>query len=90
MNSECSIFEKLDTRVAKLESENRRFRQAGAATLIVVTLLVIMGQTSSRKIVEANEFMLRDGTGNVRARLSMNESLSTSELVYSMRTEGHE
>jgi hypothetical protein len=81
MDSECVISQELGNRISKLESQNRRLRQTGAATLVVLTLLVIMGQASSRKTVEANEFILRDGNGNVRARLSMNESLSNPEMV---------
>lgn len=81
MNSDRSIVEELEKRVARVEGQNRRLKRTGAAGLIVVALLVIMGQTSSKKTVEANEFILRDGAGNVRARLSMNESLSNSELV---------
>jgi hypothetical protein len=30
-----------------------------------------MGQAPSKKIVEANEFILRDDSGNIRAKLSM-------------------
>jgi hypothetical protein len=81
MDSECVISQELGNRISKLESQNRRLRQIGAATLVVLTLLVIMGEASSRKTVEANEFVLRDGNGNVRARLSMNESLSAPEMV---------
>jgi len=81
MNLDRSILEELEKRVAALEGQNRRFRQTGAAALIAVTLLIIMGQAPSRKTVGANEFLLRDAAGNVRARLSMNESLSNSELV---------
>ncbi|MGA8285943.1 MAG: hypothetical protein WB796_14415, partial [Candidatus Sulfotelmatobacter sp.] len=72
MNSDRSIVEELEKRVARVEGQNRRLKRTGAAGLIVVALLVIMGQTSSKKTVEANEFILRDGAGNVRARLSMN------------------
>jgi hypothetical protein len=81
MDSECVISQELGNRISKLESQNRRSRQIGAATLVVLTLLVIMGEASSRKTIEANEFVLRDGNGTVRARLSMNESLSTPEMV---------
>ena len=81
MNSECAIFEELEKRVSQLESQNRRLRQIGATTLVVATLLVIMGQAPATKTVEANEFILRDGNGNVRARLSMNGSLSNPEMV---------
>jgi hypothetical protein len=81
MDSECVISQELGNRISKLESQNRRLRRIGAATPVVLTLLVIMGEASSRRTVEANEFVLRDGNGNVRARLSMNESFSTPEMV---------
>jgi hypothetical protein len=81
MNSECAIFEELEKRISQLESRNRRLRQIGATTLVVATLLVIMGQAPSTKTVEANEFILRDGNGNVRASFSMNGSLSNPEMV---------
>jgi hypothetical protein len=77
MDSECVISQELGNRISKLESQNRRLRRIGAATPVVLTLLVIMGEASSRRTVEANEFVLRDGNGNVRARLSMSESPST-------------
>jgi hypothetical protein len=81
MDSECVISQELGNRISKLESQNRRLRRIGAATPVVLTLLVIMGEASSRRTVEANEFVLRDGNGNVRARLSMSESPSTPEMV---------
>ena len=39
--------------------------------MIATASLIAMGQASSKKIVEANEFVLRDDSGNIRAKLSM-------------------
>jgi len=60
----------LAERVAKLESQNRRFKQAGIAALVLASTAVLMGQTHTSRVLEANEFRLRDTDGNVRARLS--------------------
>ncbi len=69
-------FEDLQCRVVKLEKQNRRLKQLGAAALTIPVFLLIMGQTPSRKTVEANEFILRDDSGNVRVRLAINPARS--------------
>ncbi|OFW26814.1 MAG: hypothetical protein A3H27_05285 [Acidobacteria bacterium RIFCSPLOWO2_02_FULL_59_13] len=56
-------------RLESLERQNRRLKQIGASALVVIAALVLMGQTSARRTVEANEFILRDGAGGARARL---------------------
>jgi hypothetical protein len=71
MDSDRSRFEDLQDRLLKLEKQNRRFKQLGASAVIVIASLVGMGQGPAKKTVEANEFILRDGSGNVRARLSV-------------------
>jgi hypothetical protein len=71
MNSQPHSFEDLQDRVLKLEKQNRRLKQLGFAVLVLPALLLLMGQAPSKKTVEANEFILRDNTGNVRARLAM-------------------
>lgn len=75
MNSspQCFEFEEVKTRLLKLEKQNRRLKQMGAMALIIPVLLIVMGQGSARKTVEANEFILKDGNGRVRARLRMDE-----------------
>ncbi len=62
--------EYLLTRVIKLEQQNRRFKQIAAAVLAAVAVMVIMGQAPAKKIVEANELVLKDSGGKVRMRLS--------------------
>jgi hypothetical protein len=73
MESYSQGLEQIQGRLLKLEKQNRRFKQLGAVALIVAAALLVMGQASApRKTVEANEFILRDSSGNIRARLSMN------------------
>jgi len=69
VNSHPTRFEELELRLLNLEKQNRRLKQLGATLLILVTSLIVMGQAPSKKTVEANEFILRDDSGNIRARL---------------------
>ena len=63
-----AIVERLD----RLERQNRRFKLVGA-TLVFFALSVplIMGQARTTRVLEANEFVLRDTTGKIRARLGI-------------------
>lgn len=72
MSSQETALEEVRVRLVKLERQNRRLKQMGAVALIAAASLFLMGQASSKKTVEANEFILRDDSSNVRARLSMN------------------
>jgi hypothetical protein len=64
----------LEERLLRLEKQNRRLKQLGVAALIVVASALVMGQAPANKTVEANEFVLRDASGRVRARLAMKMS----------------
>jgi hypothetical protein len=81
MNPDASAFEDLQNRMLRLENQNRRLKQAGVVAVIPIVLLLVMGQAPASKTVEANEFILRDNSGNVRARLSMDEARSSPEMV---------
>src|SRR5260370_17619079 len=61
----------LAERVTKLEAQNRRLKQAGIASLVLLSALVVMGQDQTSRVIEANAFQLKDATGKVRAQLSM-------------------
>jgi hypothetical protein len=67
-------LDELHDRLLKVEKQNRRFKQFGVAALIVPALLLVMGQAESKKTIEANEFILRDSAGNIRAGLFMGMS----------------
>jgi hypothetical protein len=65
-----SLLLALAERVAKLETQNRRLKQAGIAALIFTSAAVLMGQTRTSRVLEASAFHLKDADGRVRARLS--------------------
>jgi hypothetical protein len=81
VNSHPTRFEELERRLLSVEKQNRRLKQLGAALLILVTSLILMGQVPSKKTVEANEFILRDDSGNIRARLFMTAKQTTSMTI---------
>jgi hypothetical protein len=74
MTSQETALEEVRERLTKLERENRRLKQIGAGALIVAASLFVMGQATSRKTIEASEFILRDNSGNMRARLWVMEA----------------
>ena len=76
MNSPSHGLEDLQGRLLKLEKQNRRFKQLGVAVLTVPAILLLMGQAASKKTIEANEFILRDDSGNVRARLEVDKGVA--------------
>ena len=61
----------INTRLEKLERENRRMKKIGIVGIVFVSVLFISGQAKTDKVVEANEFRLVDSAGKVRALLSM-------------------
>jgi hypothetical protein len=64
-------LESLANRVVKLEVQNRRLKKVGVISFIVATVVIAMGQAPAKKVIEANEFVLKDASGTARARLSM-------------------
>lgn len=71
---ETPDLEAVVKRLEKVESQNRRLKWAGGLVLVVLCAVVLMGQASPKKrIVEAEQFILRDVDGNMRAFLSLVE-----------------
>jgi hypothetical protein len=70
----------LQTRIAKLEKENRLFKRVGVAALAAVALLVVMAQSPARKTIEANEFVVKDAHGNARIRIGVDPKNDAAEL----------
>ena len=68
-------------RLERLEKQNRRFRQIGAVALVLIGSVLLMGQASPKRTVEANEFLLKDSGGRVRAKLSTEGNLPGPSLV---------
>jgi hypothetical protein len=75
MSFPLHTLEELQDRLLKLEKQNRRFKQLVAVALIGVAAMVVMGQAPSKKIVEANEFILKDTSGRVRVKLGMDDKV---------------
>jgi len=85
MNSPQSDFNSLIVRIEKLETRNHRLKLANALLLLSGVSAVLMGAKSADRIeppavrastVEAQEFILKDETGRVYARLSLNPPIS--------------
>jgi hypothetical protein len=78
MNSLPPGLEDLQERLVKLEQQNRQFKQFGVAALVLPALLLLLGQAPLKKTVEANEFILRDDGGTIRAKLFVTAKNTTN------------
>jgi hypothetical protein len=57
-------------RLEKVEQQNRKLKMVGGMVLALAVAGLLMGQALPRaRIVEAEEFVLKDGAGKVRAEL---------------------
>jgi len=84
MNSSQANLDLLAARVQKLEASNRHWRLLNALLLLSGISVVLMGAKPADRLepnviragsVEAQEFVLKDETGHVYARLSLNPSI---------------
>jgi len=66
-----SDLEYLSERVAGLEAQNRRFKRLIGSVAILASVFLLMGQAQTRRVLEADEFVLKDKAGRPRARLAM-------------------
>jgi hypothetical protein len=67
-----ATLDTLEKRLERVERENRRLKRIGSAVLLLFVAALIMGQARHirvPKVVEAERFILRDGSGNIRAEL---------------------
>lgn len=73
----------LTIRLARLERETRRSKTITLVVLLGAAAAVLMGQTAPHrppKSLEAEEFVLRDSRGQVRASLSVAQNPSATVL----------
>jgi len=84
MNSPQTNLDLLAARVQKLEAANHRWKFLNALLLLSGVAVLLMGAKPADRLepnviragsVEAQEFILKDETGHVYARLSLNPSL---------------
>ena len=71
METEVLDLKSLSSRIARLETQNRRLKCGAAVLGLFVAALVLMGQAPSHHTLRADEFVLQDETGNARAKLSL-------------------
>ena len=63
----------LELRLARLERSNRNLRRMLAALALVATVPLLAAYTPANDKLEASEFVVRDKSGAVRARLFIDE-----------------
>jgi hypothetical protein len=64
----------LQLRLEKLEKQNRTFRCAAIALLVLVGAILLMGQAAPKqRVIEAEKFVLTDAAGKTRAVFGINE-----------------
>ncbi len=66
-------IETLARRLDRVERENRRLKQVGVMALAVIAAVVLMGQVSPSKLVEAEMIFLQDAKGKPRGALGVND-----------------
>jgi hypothetical protein len=71
----------INARLERLERENRRMKKIGIVAIVFASVLFISGQAKTNRVVEANEFVLKDGNGRARARLGIIQG--QAELFFS-------
>jgi len=84
MNSQQANLDLLAARVQSLETSNHGWKLLNAVLVLSIASVVLMGAKPADRLepnviragsVEAQEFILKDETGHVYARLSLNPSL---------------
>lgn len=75
--------EKLTRRIEELERQQIRYRYFGAVVVILLVSVAVMGQTKSNvaSALEAQSFVLRDKSGNIRGTLAVDTKTDASTLV---------
>lgn len=69
------------SRLKKLEAQNFRIKVSTGLLFAVMLGLLVAGQIKNQKTVEAKEFILRDQSGNVAARLGHTDMQTCLELL---------
>ena len=78
-----SMVDTLTTRLARLERETRRSKRNTLVILVGAAAVVLMGQAAPHrppKSLDAEEFVLRDSRGQVRASLATTQNPSATVL----------
>lgn len=71
----------LTVRVAKIERENRLMKVAAIITLLCATAAIALGQAPTKRTVVADEFILKDKSGTMRATLGISDNQPVLTLL---------
>jgi len=69
-------------RIEKLERSNRRLKLGGLVLLVGLAATGVMGQARQPQTVEAQEFVVKDAGGVVRARLGTSPAAASLSLFH--------
>lgn len=70
MSNNSLDLQALAQRLERLEKQNPRLKRVGIIALLALASFVLMGQAATKRRVEANEFILKDSDGRVKAAAS--------------------
>ena len=79
---DTSMIPMLLERLEKLERSNRRLKLAGLVLVVGLAAIGVMGQARPLQTVEAQEFVVKDAGGVVRARLGASQSAASLNLFH--------
>jgi len=80
-----SSLDELTTRLERLERQGRRWRRTAFVVLLGAVGVVVMGQAPPHRLpksIEAEEFVLRDSRGQVRASLGTPPGSNTTVFQF--------
>jgi hypothetical protein len=69
MTHETSEMEAIRQRLARVERQSRMVKRTAVVIFLVACAVIAMGQAPAKRIVTADEFILKDSAGIVRATL---------------------
>lgn len=78
------LVERLD----RLERSHRRLKRLSGVGLVVAAVAVLSGQAAGRRVVSAERFVLRDGSGTVRGAFEIVPDANVPQLWLSSENSG--
>ena len=86
MAGNTPTMESLTQRLDRLEREKRRLKRMGVAVAVGIAAAVLMGQARpAGKVIEAEQFILRDASGTMRADLSAGAESGVGLFLFDRR-----
>lgn len=82
MQSQDQTLAAVLVRLETLERQNRMLKRAGLAALLVSGCVLLMAQATAKRVIEADEFVLRGRAGKVAGTLSTNAAGHGQLLLY--------